>query len=514
MTEVLMPSAGEDLSDFFAPELFENETLFNREQIIDFCFTPHETSSGRKIVDVKLYENGIGTFAKLAPTSSFIMPQIRDKYDANHIMRLGRNICDPEAGQLQNCGAALISANHIEQYVEDLNTFFGTTIEVDDIPYHEKFGGYLVTAFGHSRQLGVGAVNRDNNGDSDTGTPLFFMVFNDPPFWKVLEMQAVENTGLLPNMWERSRAIVHYKAMRTRDGVTPTQQEIAEKFGVDSDQVWRAERYEALPGEIKELVMEDKLPYSGSFELDRLFDFYSEEDVIQLAQRLADRKASTGQVVEEVKKRVIVAHLTPEVFVLVEAGSITLPQAQELNRMKGVAIGSDTINEMAEWISTKKPDIKEIRKSVSAKIELQLSGIRAIWDEADGLDPEDRETMLRQLREEDRTVQIRTSTHEALGRISGIRALFNSGIITPEYAQKGVAKDAIGQDFNELLERVANGDVEDIDPRLLEEIEGILDIEEQLATGEITETPLQIAARTILARIQAEHSEQASLFTA
>lgn len=510
MTEVLVTPSELEPVDSAMSELFENETMFNREQIIDYCFTETDKKSGRKIVDVLMPLNGTGDYAKLAPTSPFIMPQIRDLYDANHVLGLGKNIC--KTGQLQNCGVALVSREHIERYVEDLNTFFETAIDVDDIPYHEKFGGYLITIFGHNRQLGVGAVNRNKNGDPDRGTPILAKVFRDPPFWSVLEMQAVENTGLLPNMWDRSRAIVQYKALRTRDGMPPSQQEIAEKFGVDKDQVWRAERYEKLPGDVKKLVVADKLVYSGAIELDRLFGLYDEEDVIHLAQRLSERTASTEQIVDEVNKRIAVTGLTPEIFVMVEEGAITLPQAKELNRLKAVGVDLGSINGIADWICLKRPDIREIRKEVNSLIHLQLSGGRSLFTDGDDLDPGERERLIAQMGQEQITDLLRGNITDISRSLRGMMAELKSGRVSADVAQKGVIKDNVRHELADLLEQIAEGNVAGINPQDIETLEEILDLETNLAEDDMFGVRALQAARRVLAKVHESEPAQVGLF--
>jgi hypothetical protein len=274
-------------------ELIVDETRLTREQVLARYFKPKAEFTGEKLPDQIIEFPGVGELAVISPTSSFIMPQIRNVYDANHLEGIGSNIHTSLAGQLQNCAVALLSQDSIKQYIDDLNDYFETSIQLEEIPWHDDLSGYMVTIFGHNRQLGVAAHNRFATGHPDHGKQLFVKLIRDPQFWQVLEMQAVENTGMAPNMWERSRAIVRYKELRARDGIPATQEEIAGFFGVDSDQVWRAERYEALPNEIKELVVSEKLPYSGSFELDRLLGLYGREEVYSIAKSLAKKKASS-----------------------------------------------------------------------------------------------------------------------------------------------------------------------------------------------------------------------------
>lgn len=495
-------------------ELIVNETRLTRAQVLERYLTPADTFSGRPSKELLIANNGHGEVAYLNPTSSLIMPQIRDLYSGTHIESVGHSICDSKIGQLQNAGVALLSAEAAPQYVADLNNFFGSQIRVEELPWHDKFKGYLVTVFGHNRQLGIAAVNRQQTGHPDHGHQLYARVFRDPAFWEVLQMQAVENTGIAPVMWDRSRAIVQYKALRQRDGLPPTQQEIADVFGITTDQVWRAERYEALPQAIKQLVEEEKLPYSGSFELDRLFPYYDQESVVALAIRLAKKKASSGQIVGEVNKRILVVDLTPEIYLMVEDGQLTLPQAEQLHRLHKFS-SLDRINEIARWIQFKKPPIADVRREVDSLVANHQTGNRSLFSDHDAVEPEEKAEVAKQISSDGAAEHIKQQLLGAFAAIKNVQLAYSIGSVPTEAAAQNPAAKALqDQELIALFTKISESD-EPLPPWLdhetLEHIDEILQLEAATAQGNKPTKRLQQAAERILQRLSAT-STQATLF--
>lgn len=404
-----------------------DERMITRDEALAAFLTPTEGCEAKKPTREKFFINGKTEYCFVNPRSSFIAPQIRDSYDPRRIVRTGRSIRDSEDGQLQNCGVAVIDPENIEQYLTDLNEYFGSNVEVNDLTLHPKLGSYMITVFGHNRQLGIASANIETNGHPDVGVLMAAKVFRNPSFWRVIEAQAVENTGESPAMWDRARSIVMYKKLRNRDGVPPTQDEVAGKFNVDRDQIWRAERYDALPGGVKDLVMAKQLPYSASFELDALIPAYGEEYVVDLASQLADRKASGPQIMEAIKVRSVAVELTPAARSMIEDNALTFPQAVEVVKLNSI-LNEDGINHFIAWIGAKRPDVTEIRKRVRQTINDKISGKVSIFEQEDK-PPEEVEAMAKQIQQAELHSMIQQTMSEITRHLTGMRSVVNAGLL-------------------------------------------------------------------------------------
>jgi len=499
----------EESGAFFEhPQLMPDERKLTREEVLGQFLTDDTGKRGRPISDRLLSFNGDGEYVKIAPGSSFIMPQIRDAYDVNHVRAIRNSIFNSAGGQLQNCGVALVSPDSLETYVDDLNRFFETDINPEDIPKHRKLGGHLITIFGHNRQLAIAMGNKEASGSPNIGRALFAKLFRDPAFWYVIEMQAAENNGLAPDSWVRSRAIAQYKELRERDGIPATLQEIGDKFGITSDNVWRAVRFEALPSKIKELVATKKLPYTGSFDFHQLEGIYTTEEIIELAQRLSSTKPSSDQLTQEIQKRVIVANLTPEIFILVEDGAITLTQAKQLNRMKQGGMSDHRINETATWICIKKPRINEVEKRVDGYLREIASGDLSMLEAYDETTPG--ASMTEELRRGMLTGLLTEGVSDVTSMLATLVPLFNSGIADDVLASNTPASNTIAAELGGTLRQIADGELVVTDSRFLDGLEKILEAEKRAGNGE--PSPYQAVAQRILEYAQSNRSDQESLF--
>ncbi len=162
-------------------------------------------------------------------------------------------------------------------------------MRASEIPEHERLGGRLVTIYGHNRQLGAAAINLATNGHPNRGIALRGRLYVNPTFRQFLRMQAIENTGISPPAWSRARSIARYLELSMRDGEPVTLRGVAEYYGVNEDQVWRATQYVALPAGVQALVEDDRLPYSGAVELRRLMTYFAPQDVEDIASAVVSK---------------------------------------------------------------------------------------------------------------------------------------------------------------------------------------------------------------------------------
>jgi hypothetical protein len=482
--------------------LFKDERFLSRDDVIERYFTPvdQEKYTGPKINEKLVKFSGVGEYASLKPRTSFVMRQIRDVYDGNHIERTGRSMRDSPEGQLQNCGVAFIDEDYIDDYLADINDFFETEFTRADLASHEKFGCYVITIFGHNRQFGAAAANREAGGHPDRGMPIVAKVFRNPQFFRVLAMQATENTGLAPAMWDRSRSIVKYKEYRNRDravGEPPvTSAEIGKIFGVDEDQICRAERYELLPQDIKTLVVAGKLPYSGAFELDRLFSLYRAEDVIVLAHQLARQDSSTKQIVNEVRKREAVGNLSPQVRALVDIGAITLPQAQQLARYSEYGFSDKHIEDAAIWICFESPEFNKLLAMVDSDIDHRFNGEMNFFD-SETMDPEERAAKIAQFEADNRARQLQLLTTRVIRDIDRLDALHKTGLIG-DAADRDLIPGVFDKDLKNLLKEISEAGPEGLSDDKVANL--VLDIEAIKTNLTNTETDQRIIK--ILSRLE------------
>lgn len=472
MPEGLILAGDHAGDDPFEKGVLFDERLITRREALQRFFTPRDGCEDMPSTQEELVSVGKTEYCFLNPRSSFVAPQIRDAYDADRILRTGRNIRDSDDGQLQNCAVAFVDADNIDQYLQDLNDYFGSDITTDDLRMHDEWECYIITVFGHNRQLGIAGANLESNGHPDTGVLMMAKVFRNPDFWRVIEAQAVENTGISPPMWDRARSIVMYKKMRVRDGIPPTQQEVAEKFNVDVDQIWRAERYDALPHGIKELVMQKRLPYSGAFELDILIEPYGEEYVTALAAKLAARSASGPQIMKTIRKYQAALKLTPEARLLVEEGALRTADAIILADAADILTAGE-INEVVTWIALNRPEHKDVKARVDRIYQDKLQGNMSMFD-ADASDPgvhDAVEAKVRQLRDANTTATVQRGLITITQLLTGLRAATKAGLLG-DIVGKGFVENVTPEQLLTVLENsLAEGD---IDPGMLASLEAHL----------------------------------------
>lgn len=426
--------------------------MISREQALERFFTPRDGYEHLEPTLEELFLSPDGTFALLNPRTAFVAPQIRELYDSARIERMGVSIRDTEDGQLQNAGVSFIDRKHIKQYLSDMNDYFGTSIRLKDLTFHEAFDCYVITAYGHNRQLAIASANLATNGHPDVGLRFFVKAFHNPEFWRILGNQATENTGEAPPTWVRARQIVMYLEFRNRGGVEVKDEDVGRLFNVDKDQIWRAKRYDALPQPIKELVMAGKLPYSGSFELDMLRNVYDDEYIIDLAYKLAERKAMRPQIMEAIRQRLAASVLTPEIKQIIENGMLTLPQAQELVKLKTV-MDDNGLNEFTRWICIARPDIDEIRAKVRDTVKSALDGNRNLFGEDGNLSGNHSaiENLRKELGLSDLRAGIQGTVSDITRGLSGIRELISAGLIGGLIEQKPFA-GTTREYFTELVD--------------------------------------------------------------
>jgi hypothetical protein len=362
-------AAGPELNGEFPTQMFASEFL-SRDEALSRFMTP--LSDSMQNTSVRLPNNRMvtlgsaGTTFLYRPSTPFLNHQIREEYSVDHITGIASDL--EKFGQLQECGiAAFTSEDKLHSYLGDSNEFYGTSTDTDDINRISRLGLWVVTVYGHNRQLAAASLNLKKNGHPDRGIQLRGHIHFDPTFLDFLHMQAVENTGQHPQAWSRARSMSRMLELGIRDGVNYSFKDIAECYGVDEDQVWRAHNYVQLPKSVQTLVEENKLAFSGAIELRRLVDIYAEQDVLKIASEASRKNWSAKQVAGEVAKRVNIRSLPPEFQVLVEHDDIKPKQAELIQDMHLSGASDVQLRHFIMWIMRENdpPTLDEIRQEVA-----------------------------------------------------------------------------------------------------------------------------------------------------
>jgi hypothetical protein len=369
-----------DVDDEGESRLFSQEFL-SRDDAIARFFTPKARSEQN--YDVRLGRdrlvtlgNGAGTTLIYNPSVPYMNRQIREKYDVDHIGRIASDL--ETFGQLQECGiAAFTEESTLKDYISDSSDFYDSDVEMSEIHRHKRLGLWLVTIYGHNRQLAAASSNLKRNGHPDRGIQLRAHVHHNPTFLDFLHMQAVENTGQQPPPWSRARSMTRMFELGIRDGKNYTFKEIADCYGVDEDQVWRAHNYVQLPLSVSEIVEEDgSLSYSGAIELRRLVEVYAEQDIYSLGVEAIRKKWSAKQIAAEVTKRVNVRTLPEEFQALVESDIVKPKQAELIRDMHLAGASGPELRAFIMWITSEHnpPRLNEIREKVAARRSVSRAG--------------------------------------------------------------------------------------------------------------------------------------------
>lgn len=358
------------------------------------------------------------------PTSPYMNHQLREAYDVDHLLRIGREI--QQFGQLQDCGVAVFTGRQaLEMYIRDSNDFYGTDVKAKDIPEH-RLGGHLVTIYGHNRQLGSAAINLEQTGNPDRGILLRARLYKDISFRDFLRMQAIENTGQAPPAWNRARSIARYFELSLRDNQPPTWSELAEYYGISEDQVWRALNYAKLPPTVQHLVEEEKLPFSGAIELTRLEGIYAVQDIIDLAHTFVHNGLSSTKIQQEVSKRVVVKGLPPEIQALVENSQISNTEAEQIKDMCLYGASEAEITNLIAWILTESPRLHEVREFVSKWKKHVRDGQLNMF--SDGLSSDEQVAEAERARTNTTQLMIGRAITDIVRQIAGVKTMLETGI--------------------------------------------------------------------------------------
>lgn len=352
--------------------LFGREML-SRKEALDRCMSPmprRKQDASVRLQPDRLVRlgNGAGTTLLYRPSTPYLNRQLREEYSVDHYTQIGRQMAD--FGQLQECGiAAFTNEGSLASYISDSDDFYKTETEAASIVRHRRLGLWIVTIYGHNRQLGAATQNLTKNGHPDRGLMLRGHVHFDPSFSDFLHMQAIENTGEKPPEWSRARSMARMFELGLRDGKNHSLREIADFYGVHEDQVWRSLNYVQLPQEVQTLVEGGLLPYSGAVELRRLQEVYAEQDLIGLAREAASKNWSSKQFAAEVSKRVTVRSLPAEFQAFVNSDNIKPKQAELVLDMYNAGASDAELRQFLTWITRKDdpPTLNEIRARVAAR---------------------------------------------------------------------------------------------------------------------------------------------------
>lgn len=501
-----------DSADVYQEGLITDERMLNRDEVLELCFTSRDTVTGKPINDRRVKIARAPDAIWIAPGSALIGPQTREKYNWNHLTGIGRDICTSAHGQLQNGAVGLHDVDHVEQYVSDLNDQFESDLRVDDIPYHQKFGGFMLTIFGHNRQLGIAAHNLYTYGNPNHGKAFEAKLIVNPRFSDALEMQAKENNGMGVPAWVRARHMVNFKRLRLRDGDPVTNDQIAEIWGVDRDQVWRSEVFLELPDPIKLFAERDQLSLSAAIELEQMRGFYDDTEVCALAEQLVKAGHTTVERVRNaVKLRLAVTGLSPEILLMVEKNELRLTQARELQRFNSIKPTRERLNEVATWITLKNLDAKQSEEYISRQIKLESGNTSSIFDKATDttITFEERQLLI----EGEKNSIIKNKAAETIRRtkaaLDSLSNTLQSGVVTADELVDSPIAQMVGQEMGDILQKIAAGEIQDIDPGLLESAQKLLEAEQDVLNGTVAEQIREAAQRLLEYAIITEEPQEA-----
>lgn len=459
--------------------LLADETRLSREVVMERCLRPaREYRNG--FVPEKISRFGDATLAYIRPGSPLILPQIRKEYSMPYITMLGRHISRPN-GQLQNSTLAMFDdTTAAARYLEAANEYFDSEIGLDEFTVIEKIGrtglsAIFATVAGHTRQLAIGYGNKLQTGHPNKGKrALMARIFINPEFADMLEVQAAENSGLAPAMWERSRSIVTYVRLKTETGELPRTSDVAEMFNVDDDQIARAIRFESLPEEVKQFVARDKLPYSGVFEMDRLLKIYTEKDVIVLARRFAERKLSSDGILAEIRKHEDLSHVPEHIRLAINTEKFKPSQVKRIAQMAAEGFSESEILDLANWITVTDPLIDEVDKRIREKIAIREKGMSSLYDDAeakphlegDTLSPGDEHRVRIE------AAHLRAATSRLASQLTSIQEGFTLGLIG-DTVEGNILNNELAPLVDKMAERLAEQG--EIDEGILNRISMILE---------------------------------------
>ncbi len=448
--------------------LMPDPTKQSREEAIEFAFTPRKRTTGR-LVHESISKVGRSRFVTLRPSSAFIAPQTRETYDQTYYTRLGRSMRDDYGGQLEHGAVGIHDEDHIEAYLADLNDYWETNISVDEVPYHRRFGRWIIMMSGHNRLLGAASANVETNGHPDRGIGFEARVFDNPPFYQALKVQANENSNRPIEPWEWARMLGRIVTLRERDGDPVTNKELADLAKKDMGTVWRMLRFNDLPGAMKREHMENGLSFEGVSECARLLKIYSEKDAIGLVQMYSEQAMSAVQIRSDIATRERLSELPDNIRLLIHTEGISYTQAEELARMKRAGLGDDLIYEKAIWIRDFDPELPKLVLSVDKAITDYANGMRSAFHFDTSVEGSEREAKAseyaRRASKAARTKALNTAANTVVAAKSGLL----NGDAAEVVGDQALAK-TINNTMHELLARIGEGVDVELAQQLLEHL--------------------------------------------
>lgn len=318
-------------------------------------------------------------YARIRPSSSYILEQTRKRYDAERVGRIGHSIASQ--GQHQNGGVAYLDARQAERYLASANEFFGTDYHLNQFS-PDDFGHYRLTIFGHNRQMGIASVNYETAGHIDNGEMFEAKFYPGINFKSAIRIQFVENTGESPEITERAQLICEYARLGLQENASLRGADIAKELNLSTQQVRDALVFNGLPADVRSLVEDGNgLSFSAAVQLAKLSGAYTERHLIDLAYRAAQEKWSQGRMGQEVDKAFALTNLPDDVRLMVDRGSLPVSLALPLNRLVGVS-SEDSIVNTARDIVYQKLDSRAAHALINQRI---VEGAHDVEGEARGL---------------------------------------------------------------------------------------------------------------------------------
>ena len=180
-------------------------------------------------------------------------------------------------------------------YLKDLNIYHGTDYGPNDLQWVD--GQARIAIFGHRRTMALGIAAQEVGIPESELTLKVFEVRNIS-FDDALVSQLLENIHERPSLADEATAIskyYEYRRFKDDDNNPPSIAEVSRKLGFGTGKVRSALRYCALPEEVRNLAVDDKITYSDAVNAWSLFEAHTAHgEKLEVEGKLKDSNTPTA----------------------------------------------------------------------------------------------------------------------------------------------------------------------------------------------------------------------------
>jgi hypothetical protein len=211
-----------------------------------------------------------------------LLSQVRQRYDPEGIDELARSMIVPDGNGghfidvIQPPTIARLTYEQATQYVKKVNTVFNAqhTVEeltVSGIEAGKHEGKILIVIAGHRRTLAIYRA-ADMIGEDTRSLDVSSNVIDGDKltFSEAISIQYRENFHRRPDSWEDAFAINAIYQEGVAKGEYVTFKDCADHLSIDPDRVARAYRFQTLPDIIKDMVVDQVMPFGRAILLTKL----------------------------------------------------------------------------------------------------------------------------------------------------------------------------------------------------------------------------------------------------